>query len=76
MAYSSHIHSLDIQVIQSWSILGRSADGQLGVGTVSVGVMWLGQLLGWAENASDLQASCVANYLHGECYNGTCFCEV
>ena len=70
------VHSLGIRAIQSGSGVGRSAAGQLGVGTVGVGVTWLGQLMGWADNASDLQASCVANCSHGECYNGTCFCEV
>ena len=41
---------------------------------VRAGVTWLGQLMGW--NVSD-SALCMANCSgHGECNNGTCFCEV
>ncbi|EFX88912.1 hypothetical protein DAPPUDRAFT_304763 [Daphnia pulex] len=32
--------------------------------------------MGWSENSSDLQSHCQANCSHGECYNGTCFCEI
>lgn len=74
------VHSLGIRAIQSSSEVGRTAASKLGVGTVGVtGVTWLGRLMGWAENASDsvMQALCLANCsAHGECYNGTCFCEV
>lgn len=70
------VHSLGIRAITSGSNIGRGTVGNFGVGSVSVGVKLLGQLMGWGENSSDLQSNCQANCSHGECYNGTCFCEV
>lgn len=74
------VHSLGIRAIKSGSevVARNSVTSKFGVGT-TVGVSWLSQLLGWAENSSDsiMQALCLANCsAHGECYNGTCFCEV
>lgn len=44
---------------------------------VRAGVTWLGQLMGWTDNSSDFDTLCTANCSgHGECMNGTCFCEV
>ncbi|XP_046450924.1 uncharacterized protein LOC124199002 isoform X2 [Daphnia pulex] len=70
------VHSLGIRAITSGSNIGRGTVGNFGVGSVSVGVKLLGQLMGWSENSSDLQSHCQANCSHGECYNGTCFCEI
>ncbi|XP_032778875.2 uncharacterized protein LOC116917499 isoform X1 [Daphnia magna] len=70
------VHSLGIRAITSGSNIGRGTVGNFGVGSVSVGVKLLGQLMGWGENSSDLQSNCQANCSHGECYNGTCFCEI
>lgn len=69
------VHSLGIRAIGSGSTVGRSSASKLGVSTFGIGVTWLGRLMGW-ENASEVQALCTANCSHGECYNGTCFCEV
>ena len=70
------VHSLGIRAIGSGNSLGRGSANKLGVSsTFGIGVTWLGRLMGW-ENASEAQALCTANCSHGECYNGTCFCEV
>ena len=53
---------------------GAGKDSNLGVG---VGVTWLSQLMGWTDNSSGYESLCTANCSgHGECMNGTCFCEV
>ena len=70
------VHSLGIRAITSGSSVGRGAVGKFGGGSVGVGVSWLSQLMGWGDNSSASQAHCQANCSHGECYNGTCFCEV
>jgi len=67
------VHSLGLGAIQQ----KRGRSGNLGGVGVGVGVSWLGQLMGWAENSSDYETLCMANCSgHGECMNGTCFCEV
>ena len=68
------VHSIGLRAIprSGGSVAGKS--GKLGVG---VGVTWLSHLMGWTENTSDFQSLCMANCSgHGECMNGTCFCEV
>ena len=67
------VHSLSLRAIRGG---GSSGQENVGIGN-KLGLVessWLGQLMGWNDSDSAL---CMANCSgHGECMNGTCFCEV
>lgn len=73
--FTAAVHSLSLRAIRSGGSAvdaANSVGGKLGL--VAIESSWLGQLMGW--NVSD-SALCMANCSgHGECNNGTCFCEV
>jgi len=68
------VHNLGLRAIHKRVGGGVVKSSSLGVG---VGVTWLGQLMGWTDNSSDYDSLCTTNCSgHGECMNGTCFCQV
>ena len=65
------VHSLSLRAIPSG---GGVSGGKLGLGVEGT---WFSKFMGWTDNTSQTHSLCMANCSgHGECMNGTCFCEV